>query len=117
MALISIRYRRLDQLIGTRVCNQAAQLSKPLFMNNYKQENREHGLRFSFPLVLFTSRSRFSLYLFSSECSSQLRLKTISLRDAKCNRSESSSYVLQFEPIVRHIELSFAKLLSIRSIT
>lgn len=27
-------------------------------MNNYKQENREHGLRSSFPLVLFTSRSR-----------------------------------------------------------
>lgn len=29
-------------------------------MNNYKQENREYGLRSSFPLVLFTSRSRSS---------------------------------------------------------
>lgn len=42
-------------LIGTRVCNQAAQLSGPLFMNNYKQESRKHApTTFSFraPLSL-----------------------------------------------------------------
>jgi len=47
MALISIRYGRPGRLVGTRACNQAAQLSGPLFMNNYKQENRERGLRSS----------------------------------------------------------------------
>lgn len=51
-------------LIGTRVCNQAAQLSRPLFMNNYKQEreNRKHALsaRSSFAPIYHRGLSRAS---------------------------------------------------------